>query len=274
MMYRSLIAGCGSYLPERVVKNEELAALVDTSDEWIIERTGIRERHIAAPGQNTSDLALAAARAALRNADMTVDDIDLIILATATPDHTFPATATQVQAQLGMYHGAAFDVQAVCSGFIYALSVADNFIKTGQSKGALVIGAETFSRILDWEDRGTCNRPGYSVHPPAFGRTSQRPPVRRWRPLFVTIDRLFADAGQGSLPARRHQPGQCGKRSVGGEQRHRRRYRLGCTAPGEPTHPGRDCPQAAYRPCKSRQHRCFARQYLCRLCTVSAVYRH
>lgn len=156
MMYRSLIAGCGSYLPERVVKNAELAALVDTSDEWIIERTGIRERHIAAPGQNTSDLALAAARAALRNADMSVDDIDLIILATATPDHTFPATATQVQAQLGMYHGAAFDVQAVCSGFIYALSVADNFIKTGQSKGALVIGAETFSRILDWEDRGTC----------------------------------------------------------------------------------------------------------------------
>ncbi len=155
-MYRTQIAGCGSYLPERVIKNAELAALVDTSDEWIIERTGIRERHIAAPEQNTSDLALAAAKAALRNADMSVDDIDLIILATATPDYTFPATATQVQARLGMHHGAAFDVQAVCSGFIYALSVADNFVKNGQSKGALVIGAETFSRILDWEDRGTC----------------------------------------------------------------------------------------------------------------------
>ena len=155
-MYRSQIVGCGAYLPERVVKNAELAALVDTSDEWIIERTGIRERHIAAAGQNTSDLAVAAARAALRNADTSIDDIDLIVLATATPDHTFPATATQVQAQLGMHHGAAFDVQAVCSGFIYALSVADNFVKTGQARGALVIGAETFSRILDWEDRGTC----------------------------------------------------------------------------------------------------------------------
>ena len=156
MLYRSQIAGCGSYLPERVVKNAELAALVDTSDEWIVERTGIRERHIATDGENTSDLAVAAGRAALRNADMTAGDIDLIVLATATPDYTFPATATQVQAQLGMHHGAAFDVQAVCSGFIYALSVADNFIKTGQAKGALVIGAETFSRILDWEDRGTC----------------------------------------------------------------------------------------------------------------------
>jgi 3-oxoacyl-[acyl-carrier-protein] synthase-3 len=156
MMYRSEIAGCGAYLPARVVTNDELAAKIDTSDEWIVERTGIRERHIAAAGETTSDLAVAAGRAALRNADMTADDIDLIVLATATPDYTFPATATQVQAQLGMHHGAAFDVQAVCSGFIYALSVADNFIKTGQSRGALVIGAETFSRILDWEDRTTC----------------------------------------------------------------------------------------------------------------------
>ena len=155
-MYRSEIAGCGAYLPERVIKNAELAEMVDTSDEWIIERTGIHERHIAAEGENTSDLAEAAARAALQNAGMTVDDIDLIVLATATPDYTFPATATQVQARLGMNHGAAFDVQAVCSGFIYALSVADNFVKTGQARGALVIGAETFSRILDWEDRTTC----------------------------------------------------------------------------------------------------------------------
>ena len=156
MMYRSFVAGCGAYLPERVVENAELATLVDTSDEWIVERTGIHRRHIAAAGETTSDLAYAAARAALRNADMTVDDIDLIVLATATPDNTFPATATQVQARLGMAHGAAFDVQAVCSGFVFALSVADNFIRTGQSRAALVIGAETFSRILDWQDRATC----------------------------------------------------------------------------------------------------------------------
>jgi len=117
-MYRSFVAGCGAYLPERVVENAELATLVDTSDEWIVERTGIHRRHIAAAGETTSDLAYAAARAALRNADMTVDDIDLIVLATATPDNTFPATATQVQARLGMAHGAAFDVQAVCSGFV------------------------------------------------------------------------------------------------------------------------------------------------------------
>jgi 3-oxoacyl-[acyl-carrier-protein] synthase-3 len=156
MMYRSQVAGCGSYLPERVVENAEIAAHVDTSDEWIVERTGILRRHIAAPDEKTSDLAYAAARAALRNADMSADDLDLIVLATATPDHTFPSTATQVQARLGMNHGAAFDVQAVCSGFLFALATADNFIKTGQSKAALVIGAETFSRILDWKDRTTC----------------------------------------------------------------------------------------------------------------------
>tara|TARA_R110002096_G_scaffold140607_12_gene295153 strand:+ start:1439 stop:2413 length:975 start_codon:yes stop_codon:yes gene_type:complete len=156
MAYRSVIVGCGSYLPERVVSNKELAASVDTTDEWIIERTGIRRRHIAAEGETTSDLAYAAARAALRNADISPEAVDLIVLATATPDHTFPATATQVQARLGMTQGAAFDVQAVCSGFIYALAVADNFLKAGQAKTALVIGAETFSRILDWQDRSTC----------------------------------------------------------------------------------------------------------------------
>lgn len=156
MLHRSIVAGCGAYLPERIVLNDEMAAVVDTSDEWIVERTGIRQRHIAAPGELTSDIACAAASAALDNAGMTIDEIDLIVLATATPDHTFPATATHVQARLGMKHGAAFDVQAVCSGFIYALSVADNFIRAGQSKGALVIGAETFSRILDWKDRTTC----------------------------------------------------------------------------------------------------------------------
>jgi 3-oxoacyl-[acyl-carrier-protein] synthase III len=156
MAYHSVIIGCGSYLPERVVENKELAATVDTSDEWIIERTGIHRRHIAADGETTCDLAYAAGLAALQNAGVRAEDLDLIVLATATPDHTFPATATQVQARLGMMKGAAFDVHAVCSGFIYALAVADNFLKAGQAKNALVIGAETFSRILDWKDRSTC----------------------------------------------------------------------------------------------------------------------
>lgn len=153
---RAVIRGCGSYLPERIVTNAELAARVDTSDEWIVERTGIKARHVAAEGELTSDLGLAAARAALADAGMDASEIDLIVLATSTPDNTFPATATKIQSSLGIHHGAAFDVQAVCSGFIYALSIAENFLKSGQHKKALVIGAETFSRILDWEDRTTC----------------------------------------------------------------------------------------------------------------------
>ncbi len=153
---RSRIAGCGSYLPARCLTNAELAKKVDTSDEWIVARTGIRERHIAADGEFTSDLATKAAQEALADGEMAIEDVDLIVLATATPDQTFPATAAQVQKKLGMHHGAAFDVQAVCTGFVYALSVADNFVKAGQADCALVIGAETFSRILDWEDRGTC----------------------------------------------------------------------------------------------------------------------
>ncbi|TWB22126.1 3-oxoacyl-[acyl-carrier-protein] synthase III [Nitrospirillum amazonense] len=156
MVMRSVIVGCGSYLPARVVTNDDLAKMVDTSDEWITQRTGIRSRHIAAEGEKTSDLALAAAKAALAHGSVAVDEVDLIVLATATPDQTFPATAAKVQAALGMTRGAAFDVQAVCSGFIYALSVADNFIKAGQARTVLVIGAETFSRILDWNDRATC----------------------------------------------------------------------------------------------------------------------
>lgn len=156
MTIRSRIVGVGSYLPSRVVTNDQLAEKVDTSNEWIIERTGIRQRHIAAEGEKTSDLAIAAGRKALEAAGLSADDLGLIVVATATPDNTFPATATRVQAGLGMRKGFALDVQAVCSGFIFALSVADNFIKSGQVSSALVIGAETFSRILDWEDRTTC----------------------------------------------------------------------------------------------------------------------
>ncbi len=152
----SQVAGCGAYLPERVLTNDELAQRLDTSDDWIRQRTGIGERRIAADGELTSDLAVSAARRALERAGMSGSDLDLIVLATATPDHTFPATATKVQAQLGMKRGAAFDIQAVCSGFIFALATADNAIRLGKARTALVIGAETFSRILDWQDRGTC----------------------------------------------------------------------------------------------------------------------
>ncbi len=155
-MIRSVIAGCGGYLPERIVTNEELSKKIDTRNEWIVARTGIRERRIATDGEKTSDLAIAAARRALENAGAVPGDVDLIVLATSTPDQTFPATAATVQAQLGITRGAAFDIQAVCSGFIYALATADNFIKSGQFHNVLVIGAETFSRILDWQDRSTC----------------------------------------------------------------------------------------------------------------------
>ena len=155
-LLRSVILGCGSYLPARILSNDELARSVETTDEWIVQRTGIRERHIAAAGELTSDLALNAARAALVNAHVEADSIDLIVLATSTPDQTFPATAVSVQAGLGITRGAAFDLQAVCSGFVYALSVTDAMLRVGSYKRALVIGAETFSRILDWNDRTTC----------------------------------------------------------------------------------------------------------------------
>jgi 3-oxoacyl-[acyl-carrier-protein] synthase-3 len=156
MVTRSVILGSGSYLPQRVLTNDDLSRMVDTTDDWIVQRTGIHARHMAAEGELTSDLALAAARAALAAASVDAASIDLIVLATSTPDNTFPASAVAVQAGLGITHGAAFDLQAVCSGFVYALSVADGLLRSGAHKRALVIGAETFSRILDWTDRGTC----------------------------------------------------------------------------------------------------------------------
>lgn len=153
---RTVIKGCGGYLPERIVTNDDLAKVVDTSDSWITARTGIKERRIAAEGELTSTMGAIAARSALDDAGLAPEDIDLIILATSTPDQTFPATAVTIQADLGITHGAAFDMQAVCSGFVFALATADNYLKSGQFKRALVIGAEAFSRILDWEDRSTC----------------------------------------------------------------------------------------------------------------------
>ncbi len=155
-MIRSVIKGVGTSLPERVMTNADISKIVDTSHEWIVERTGIHARHIAGEGETTRSLAVAASSKALHDAGMSAADIDLIILATSTPDNTFPATATMVQADLGITRGAAFDLQAVCSGFVYALSTADAMIKAGQATGVLVIGSETFSRILDWTDRTTC----------------------------------------------------------------------------------------------------------------------
>jgi len=155
-MKRARVIGCGAFLPSNVVTNEDLAKRVDTSDEWIRERTGIRQRHIALPGEKTSDLALAAARAALTDAGIDAGELDMIICATTTPDESFPSTATIVQSRLGMAHGAAFDLQAVCSGFIYGLAVADSLIRTSAARTILLIGAETMSRLLDWTDRTTC----------------------------------------------------------------------------------------------------------------------
>ena len=148
--------GVGACLPPRVITNAEMATIVDTSDEWIVQRTGIRQRHVAGDGETTSTLATRAAEAALANAGLKPADIDLIIVATSSPDYTFPAVATQMQAALGITHGVAFDLQAVCSGFVFAVATADKFLVSGSHKRALVIGAETFSRLLDWDDRTTC----------------------------------------------------------------------------------------------------------------------
>jgi 3-oxoacyl-[acyl-carrier-protein] synthase-3 len=198
------IVGTGSYLPPRIVTNQELASRVDTSDEWIVSRTGIRQRHIADERQTASDLALEAARAALAAAGTTAGDLDLIIVATSTPDYVFPSTACLLQAKLGVRGCAAFDVQAVCSGFVYGLAVADSFVRSGQSRNALVIGAEVFSRILDWNDRATCVLFGDGAGAVVL-RADERPGVH--------ASVLHADGSQAGILA---VPGNvCGGRIVG-----------------------------------------------------------
>jgi 3-oxoacyl-[acyl-carrier-protein] synthase III len=204
-MKRSVVLGCGSYLPSRVLTNGELARTVDTSDDWIVQRTGIHERRIAATGELTSDLALHAARAALAHAKVDAQSIDLIVLATSTPDHTFPASAVSVQAGLGITQGAAFDLQAVCSGFVYALATVDGLLRTGAFQRALVVGSETFSRILDWKDRTTCVLFGDGAGAVVLDAQEQ-PGTREDRGLLTSHlrsdgrykDKLYVDGGPSS----------------------------------------------------------------------------
>ena len=202
---RSLVRGVGGYLPSHVMTNEELAQKVATSNEWIVQRTGIRERRIAAKGEMTSDMGIAAAKKALAHADMSASDVDLIVLATSTPDQTFPASAVSIQSGLGITHGAAFDMQAVCSGFVFALATADRFLRSGDFRRALVIGAETFSRILDWTDRGTCVLFGDGAGAVVLEATEQ-PGERTDRGVLITKlrsdgrhrEKLYVDGGPSS----------------------------------------------------------------------------
>jgi 3-oxoacyl-[acyl-carrier-protein] synthase-3 len=202
---RSIVRGVGGFLPDHVMTNEDLARKVATSNEWIVQRTGIRERRIAARGEMTSDLGIAAAKKALANAGLTAEAVDLIILATSTPDQTFPASAVTIQAGLGITRGAAFDMQAVCSGFVFALATADRFLRSGDFRCALVIGAETFSRILDWTDRGTCVLFGDGAGAVVLEATEQ-PGTRADRGVLVTKlrsdgryrSKLFVDGGPSS----------------------------------------------------------------------------
>ncbi len=288
---RSVVLGCGSYLPERVLTNEELARKVDTTDEWIVQRTGIRERHIAAPGELTSDLGLKAAQAALAAAGLDAQAIDLIVLATATPDNTFPASAVSIQAGLGITHGAAFDLQAVCSGFVYALAVADGLLRGGSFKRALVIGAETFSRILDWTDRTTCvlfgdgagavvleaqpqaggnkDRGVLTTHLRSDGRYKTKL-YRRRRPVLDRNGRPPAHGRARSVPARGGDDHRRDRRRVQGDRLHRRRHRLVRAAPGQQAHHRRLGAQARHRAREGRHHGRPARQHVGRLDSAGA----
>jgi 3-oxoacyl-[acyl-carrier-protein] synthase III len=208
---RSVIRGVGAYLPKRIMTNDDISRIVDTDDAWITERTGIKQRHIAADGELTSDLGIAAAKQALIRAGIDPVDIDLVICATATPDRTFPATAVRIQTGLGITKGAAFDIQAVCSGFVYGLATADNFLKAGQFKRAIVVGAETFSRILDWTDRGTCVLFGDGAGAVVLEAQPQHG-TREDRGILSTILRsdgrfeelLYVDGGPGSTGTTGH----------------------------------------------------------------------
>jgi 3-oxoacyl-[acyl-carrier-protein] synthase-3 len=208
---RSVIRGVGAHLPKRIVTNDEMAKIVDTSDEWIRERSGIRQRHVAGDNEYTSDLGTAAAKQALVRAGIDPVEIDLIVCATATPDRTFPATAVRIQQQLGITNGAAFDVQAVCSGFVFAMTIADNLLKSGQFKRALVIGAETFSRILDWQDRSTCVLFGDGAGAVVLEAQPQHG-TREDRGILATRirsdgrfeDLLYVDGGPGSTQTTGH----------------------------------------------------------------------
>ncbi len=208
---RSVIRGVGAHLPKRIMTNDDISKIVDTTDEWIRERTGIRQRHIAGDDELTSDLGAAAAKQALVRAGIDPVDIDLIVCATATPDRTFPATAVRIQQMLGVTKGAAFDIQAVCSGFVFAMTVADNFLKTGQFRRAIVIGAETFSRILDWTDRGTCVLFGdgagavvLEAQPQHNGRDDRGILSTRIRSDGRFEDLLYVDGGPGSTKSVGH----------------------------------------------------------------------
>ncbi len=267
-MIRSKIVGCGAYLPPTVLTNSEIAQRIDTSDEWIRERTGIRQRHVVALGEKTSDLALQASRNALAMAGMDANELDLIVCATTTPDETFPATATTLQARLNMNHGAAFDIQAVCSGFIYGMAVADNFIKTGMARTVLLVGAESMSRLLDWNDRTTCVLFGDGAGAVVLqadegkGDNSDRGVLNT--KLFSDgrlHDLLYVDggpsstqttgqsahAGQGSLPSRRDQHLRRHRGLAGRGRPVDRRRRLVRAAPGQPAHPRWHRPQARHR---------------------------
>lgn len=208
---RSVVRGVGAYLPKRIITNEELSKTVDTTDEWIQQRTGIRERHVAADGEFTSHLGLNAARAALQDAKMDASEVDLIVLATSTPDQTFPATAVTIQAELSIQKGAAFDLQAVCSGFVFALATADQYLRSGSFKTALVIGAETFSRILDWNDRGTCVLFGDGAGAIVL-QASEQPGTRDDRGVLTTHlrsdgryrDKLYVDGGPSTTGTAGH----------------------------------------------------------------------
>jgi 3-oxoacyl-[acyl-carrier-protein] synthase-3 len=202
---RSVVLGCGAYLPSRVLSNADLSRMVNTSDAWIMQRTGIHERRIAADGETTSDMGLKAARAALEQAGVDASSIDLIVMATSTPDNTFPASAVAVQAGLGITHGAAFDLQAVCSGFVFGLATIDGFLKSGAFKRALMIGSETFSRILDWTDRTTCVLFGDGAGAVVV-EAQQQPGTREDRGILTSHlrsdgrykDKLYVDGGPSS----------------------------------------------------------------------------